>query len=86
MYRIAELKRLAETYLKATGLTADTLSTRIVGRANNRLIGRLLDGHGISARSIERASDFFDDNWPENAAWPDEIIRSGIENIQPAAE
>ena len=85
MYRIAELKCLAETYLKATGLTADTLSTRIASRRNNRLIGRLLDGHGISARSIERASDFFDKTWPENTAWPDGIIRNGAENKSSAS-
>ena len=86
MYRIAELRRLAEIYLKATGLTADTLSTRIASRRNNRLIGRLLDGRGISGRSIERASDFFDKTWPENVAWPDDVARNGAEHTKEAAE
>jgi hypothetical protein len=78
MYRRSELKRLAEAYLAATGITANALSNRISCQSNNRLIGRLLDGHGIGGRSIEAASDFFAREWPHDVAWPNGIARNGL--------
>ncbi len=77
MYRLTELKRLAEAYLAATGESANGLSNQISNGSNNRMIGRLLEGHGMGGASIEAASDFFARQWPPDIAWPEGIARNG---------
>jgi hypothetical protein len=78
MYRLTELKRLAESYLKAhPGLSAHALSIQICGRSNNVIIGRLIAGHKVSGPNLEVLSDFFDGHWPQNVAWPEGIARNG---------
>lgn len=77
MYRLAELKRLAEVYLEATGVTANLLSNDISGGSNNRMIGRLFEGKGMTGESVEAASDFFDRNWPAWVAWPEDVPPNG---------
>ncbi len=77
MYRMTELRRLAEAYIAATGVSANALSNQISGQSNNRMIGRLLDGHGMSGPSIEATSDFFERQWPQGVAWPEGIARNG---------
>lgn len=77
MYRLTELKRLAEVYLAATGESANRLSNQISNGSNNRMIGRLLEGHGMGGASIEATSDFLDRYWPIDVAWPEDIVRNG---------
>jgi hypothetical protein len=70
VYRLAELKRLAEVFMAATGMSANLLSNRISGGSNNRMIGRLLDDKGIGIPSMEAAADWFNENWPNEVPWP----------------
>jgi hypothetical protein len=75
MYRLAELKRLSEIYLAATGTSANALSNQISGQSNNRMIGRILDGVGIRGVNVEAVGDFFDAHWPPDALWPPDVPR-----------
>jgi len=78
MYRLTELKRLAETYLEAHPvLSAHGLSIQICGRSNNVIIGRLLAGHKVSGPNLEVLSDWFDEHWPKRVPWPEGIARNG---------
>jgi hypothetical protein len=78
MFRRTELKRLAETYIAGTGISAHALSVQIIGRSNNVIIGRLLNGHEVSGRNLEVLSDFFARQWPQDVAWPEGIARNGV--------
>jgi hypothetical protein len=69
MYRIADLRRLSEAYMAATGTAATTLSRRI-SPTHNRIITNLMLGLDITGKYVELTSDFFDENWPAGVAWP----------------
>ncbi len=84
MYRLAELKRLSQAYIDATGISVWDLSESILGPQNNRSIGRLIDGRGISGSSAEVISDFFDREWPANVPWPADIARNGAKQSEAA--
>ena len=73
MFRVSELRRLAESYMAGTGETANKLSNRISRGSNNRLIDRFFEAKGIP--STEAATDFFINNWPNEARWPDDVPR-----------
>jgi hypothetical protein len=74
MYRRAQLKRLAEVYLEATGIPPTTLGERIC-KSNNRLILRLVAGQNITAANAELAADWFLDNWLPKIPWPEDVPR-----------
>ena len=76
MYRLTELKRLAQIYLKSTGISANTVSTQICGRSNNRMIGGLLKGRDIRSSNAEALADFLDREWPDDVPWPENIKRN----------
>jgi hypothetical protein len=83
MYRRDQLKRLAEVYVKETGISASKLSRRIVP-SNNRLIGRLLSDQGIWAENAELVSDWFVDNWLPKIPWPAEVPRPNGSRVRVA--
>jgi hypothetical protein len=74
MYRRAQLKRLAEVYLEATGIAPTALGERIC-KTNNRLILRLVADKGINADNAELASDWFLANWLPAIPWPADVPR-----------
>jgi hypothetical protein len=73
MYTTAELVELATTYVAATGVTFSRLSK--LAANNNRLFERLSEGFDCHADMAERASAWFDENWPEDLAWPKGVTR-----------
>ncbi len=79
MYSTAELVLLARWYLWHTGIPISRLG--IMAARNDKLFIRLFQGLDCTARSAERASDWFDDNWPEDLPWPRQVRR----RIKPAA-
>jgi len=76
-YSIAQLRILAERYCDATDQTPHAVSGFIFGRANQKMIARLLAGGGCSAESLEQASEWFSANWPDTP-WPISASRNGI--------
>lgn len=73
MYTVAEIVELARTYMAATGVTASRLSK--LAANNNRLIERLSEGFDCHADMVERASAWFDANWPDELPWPSSVTR-----------
>ena len=69
IYSTAELATLSRAYMVATGTAASRLGR--VAAGHNRLIERLLaGGYDPRATSLERASAWFDENWPDSIPWP----------------
>jgi hypothetical protein len=79
MYSRRELVILARAYLAASGMAASTLGIKAAG--NDRLFIRLFKGLDCKASSAERASLWFEANWPpgELLPWPAEVRRLRLE-------
>jgi hypothetical protein len=70
-YTIDELITLARVYLAHTGIAASRLGAELAG--NTKLFIRLFEGDDCLSRSAERASSWFDENWPELLSWPEGV-------------
>jgi hypothetical protein len=74
MYSRRDLVILARAYLAASGMAPSTLG--IKAAANDRLFIRLFAGLDCKASSAERASLWFEANWPTGfLEWPIEVRR-----------
>lgn len=73
MYTVAELVELARVYMAAKGIPASRLS--VMQSSHNRLFERLMLGFDCRAEQAERASRWFDDNWPPDLDWPKTVVR-----------
>jgi len=73
MYSVAELILLARAYLEAFEMAPSALGTMICG--NDKLFIGLFEGRDCTAKSAERASEFFDINWPVWLEWPKGVTR-----------
>ena len=82
MYTTGELTILARAYAAWSEIPLRRLGVLAVG--TDSLFVRLTNGHGCLAASAESASDFFDQMWPTNLAWPAEVQRrpSGIKILR----
>jgi hypothetical protein len=78
----AELLALARAYSDATGLALTTIGQRACPSSkdgskggNDKLFVRIAAGRGCNSVSLERASRWFTENWPQDAAWPQTVRR-----------
>lgn len=71
--RAEDLLQLAQAYSQAFDIALSTVGTRAC--RNARIFNRLAIGKGCHSRTIEQASAWFAENWPENLAWPEGIPR-----------
>jgi hypothetical protein len=78
MDQIDALLILCDRYCKSVQKAEATLSTKLFGAGSriSQLRGGATD---IGVRRLNRAIQWFSDNWPENAAWPE-----GVERPAPA--
>jgi len=67
------LIELAETLAAHQGVTHWAISQRIFGRGD--VFSRLMEGRNCFHSTIERAERWFGENWPEDLAWPEDIMR-----------
>lgn len=58
-------------------LTLSGISTRVFG--DGKTFARIEAGGDLTTGNFERAMRWFSDNWPEGAAWPDEVPRPTAE-------
>lgn len=79
MFSRDELAILTRTYAAHTGFEVSTVSTWATGNAKS--LQRLIDGHGMSMKSIERATTWFYEHWPEDLAWPDRVRWPGTVGV-----
>lgn len=73
-YTVQELIKLAKTYRDNVNTTDTALSYRIGG--NGKFLGRLLAAGDMRSGPCERASIWFDENWPPGVAWPRDVPRA----------
>jgi hypothetical protein len=59
--------------MNATGTSRTRLS--ILSAGHNRLFERLLEGFDCRTQAAERASDWFDQNWPKEVPWPKDVAK-----------
>ena len=78
MYTASELVELATTYMAATKCTSSRLSK--LAANNNRLFERLTEGFDCHSDMCERASNWFDKNWPDDLQWPSSVTRRRAKN------
>lgn len=67
------LLSLASTLSAHVGRAEATISFKAVG--HGRLFARLRNGDGCTMRTAQRALDWFDENWPDDLAWPADVQR-----------
>jgi hypothetical protein len=67
-YSCEQLVRLAEAFLAHADIGISTLGLAAVG--NNKFFGRLAQGYDCLMSNAERATDWFNHNWPADLAWP----------------
>jgi hypothetical protein len=75
-YTVAELVDLGVAYMRATGISRTRLSILTAG--HNRLFERLLEGFDCRTQAAEKASDWFDQNWPSGVPWPKTVARRRV--------
>jgi hypothetical protein len=85
-----QLLCVAQAYAEATGTKGRDglpslagISTRIFG--DGKTFGRIASGGDLTTGSFERAMRWFSDNWPDGAAWPEQIARPPASAAAPEA-
>ena len=54
-------------------MTLSGISTKIFN--DGKTLARVADGGDVTTGSFERARQWFSDNWPEGADWPNSVAR-----------
>jgi hypothetical protein len=85
-YSRSELVVLAARYADHTGVSEATVGFRAC--RNDKLFSRLRQGLDCRTTSAERASRWFEANWPATLAWPKKVRRLKPETagVTPPAE
>ena len=66
-----DILHLAQRYAAAMQISLVTVGRRACG--NDKIFVRLALGCGCNTRSIARAAAWFAANWPDDAAWPEDV-------------
>ena len=64
---------LARTYGAHLKLELQTVSWRVLG--DTKKLAAIEGGADLNTRRFERAVQWFADNWPEDAVWPEAVDR-----------
>jgi hypothetical protein len=75
----AHILSLAAAFEQATGSSWRTIGK--VAMNDNTFFVRIGRGDGFTIRTFDRILQWFSDNWPENAEWPEGIerpVRTGV--------
>lgn len=75
--QLIHLATVFATYTDTRGrdgqITLSGISTKIFN--DGKTLARVAEGGDVTTGSFERARQWFSDNWPEGALWPDNIPR-----------
>jgi hypothetical protein len=71
-YTLAELRSLCNVYMAETGISRRALSEKITP-SNPNTVRRLFEQSYSTTDTVERLSDWFDENWPAGDGWPAEV-------------
>ncbi len=69
MTLVRHLLQTAKAYATAQGLSLSRVSTIVFG--DGKVLSRLDDGADLTTRRLETAMQWFSDNWPDGASWPE---------------
>lgn len=70
---IDQLFEVVDAYRAATGVSDKTVSSRVLNDSGR--IALLREGGDIGVRKVERALQWFSDNWPPATPWPADVPR-----------
>lgn len=73
MTSIVELLLIARKYAEIEGVGLSTVSSRVFD--DGKKIAAIEAGADIQVRRLERAMQWFSDNWPEGGSWPSSVSR-----------
>lgn len=68
-----QLLKTADMFCAATGMSRARVSTIVL--SGGLRIDHIEAGGDIRTKSFERAMQWFSDNWPDEAGWPDGVAR-----------
>ncbi|MDZ5448904.1 hypothetical protein [Labrys sp. ZIDIC5] len=73
MSQISTLLKLASAFADQRKLSESRVSTLVFGDGTR--LNHLRQGGDMGSRRVERAIQWFSDNWPEIAPWPTDVLR-----------
>lgn len=68
-----DLVTLARSYASAANVPLSTVSSRVFD--DGKKLSALENGGDIYSRRLARSVQWFSDNWPAAAVWPDGVMR-----------
>lgn len=79
MLEIRNLLALADIYRQATGTEDRTVSSRVF--SDGKKLSALRLGADITVSRFNEAVRWFAVNWPEQATWPEDVIRPSVDEV-----
>lgn len=76
----AQLILVTDAFCAASGTTRAAVGGRIFN--DGKRFAAIAAGNDLQTRSYERAMAWFDANWPEGAAWPEDVDRPSAVNLR----
>ena len=70
-----QLLAVAVAYCEATGKTLEWLSETVTGTGTRNVFTRLQAGKGCTTNTLDKALRWLDQNWPDGAVWPPDVLR-----------
>ncbi|WP_313194628.1 hypothetical protein [Shinella zoogloeoides] len=75
---------VSDFYGRLTGVGRKRVSTIVLNRGSK--LDGIVAGGDLNTGTFERAMQWFSDNWPEGADWPDDVPRPVRANVPEAVE
>lgn len=76
MNMCAQILLVSDRYCAAAGIGRKRVSTIVMNRGSK--LDDIAAGADLSTRTFERAMQWFSNNWPTDAAWPEEVVRPAL--------
>jgi len=73
MMNTAHILTLADAYKAALGLEDKTVSSRVFD--DSKKLTAIRTGSDLTVSRFNAAIRWFDENWPEDAEWPEGVLR-----------
>ena len=68
-----QLIAVSDSYAAHRGLSRARISTIVF--SSGMALDRIVAGRDLNTGSFERAMQWFSENWPDGAVWPDDVPR-----------
>jgi len=78
-----QLLAVSRAYGAAENIDLSTVSWRALG--DGKKLAAIVEGADIQSRRFLKTMQWFSDNWPENAIWPESIDRPARQTAEQSA-